>query len=80
MDGSRTFDTTVVAWAQPREDGTIAVDCCVFSVRPNVAHHVLHDGGKIDFEDVEEFTIDRFDLYDVAEVAYALGISSGQRS
>jgi phage terminase large subunit-like protein len=70
MDGSRTFDTTVVAWAQPREDGTIAVDCCVFSVRPNVAHHVLHDGGKIDFEDVEEFTIDRFDLYDVAEVAY----------
>ena len=70
MDGSRTFDTTVVAWAEPREDGTIAVDACVFSVRAHVAHHVLHEGGKIDFEDVEEFTIDRFELYDVREVAY----------
>jgi phage terminase large subunit-like protein len=39
-------------------------------VRPRVAHHVLHEGGRIDFEDVEEFTIDRFDEYDVAEVAY----------
>jgi phage terminase large subunit-like protein len=26
--------------------------------------------GKIDFEDVEEFTIDRFELFDVLEVAY----------
>ena len=49
MDGSRTFDTTVVAWAEQREDGTIAVDACVFSVRVHVAHHILHEGGKIDF-------------------------------
>jgi phage terminase large subunit-like protein len=70
LDGSRTFDTTVVAWAEQREDGTIAVDACVFSVREHVAHHVLHEGGRIDFEDVEAFTIDRFELYDVAEVAY----------
>jgi phage terminase large subunit-like protein len=35
-----------------------------------VAHHILHEGGKIDFEDVEEFTIDRFQLFDVREVAY----------
>jgi phage terminase large subunit-like protein len=42
----------------------------VFSVRKEVAHHTLHQGGRIDFEDVEGFTIDRFDLYDVAEVAY----------
>jgi phage terminase large subunit-like protein len=69
-DGSRTFDTTVVAWALQREDGTIAVDACVFSVRPHVAHHVLHEGGRIDFEDVEGFMIDKFDLFDVAEVAY----------
>ncbi len=70
LDGSRTFDTTVVAWAELREDGTIAVDACVLSVRAHVAHHVLHEGGKIDFEDVEAFTIDRFDLFDVREVAY----------
>ena len=70
LDGSRTFDTTVVAWAEQREDGTIAVDACVFSVRAHVAHHVLHEGGKIDFEDVEAFTIDRFELYDVRECAY----------
>ena len=69
-DGSRTFDTTVVAWAQQREDGTIAVDACVFSVREQVAHHVLHEGGRIDFEDVENFLIDRFELFDVLEVAY----------
>jgi hypothetical protein len=42
--------------------GTIAVDACVFSVRAHVFHHVLHEGGKIDFEDVEEFTIDRFEF------------------
>ena len=36
----------------------------------DVAHHVLHEGGRIDFEDVEGFTIDRFDLFDVAEVVY----------
>jgi phage terminase large subunit-like protein len=70
LDGSRTFDTTVVAWASQREDGTIDVDARVFSVRGEVAHHTLHEGGKIDFEDVEEFTIDRFELYDVTEVAY----------
>jgi phage terminase large subunit-like protein len=39
-------------------------------VREHVAHHILHEGGKIDFEDVEEFTIDRFELFDVREVAY----------
>jgi phage terminase large subunit-like protein len=69
-DGSRTLDTTVVAWAMQQEDGTIAVDCCVFSVREHVAHHVLHESGRIDFEDVEEFTIDLFDRFQVAEVAY----------
>ena len=39
-------------------------------MRKEVAHHVLHEGGRIDFEDVEGFTVDRFDLYDVCEVAY----------
>ena len=69
-DGSRTWDTTVIAWASPREDGEIWVDARVFSVRPDVAHHVLHDGGTIDFDDVEAFILDRFDYYSVSEAAY----------
>jgi phage terminase large subunit-like protein len=70
MDGSRTFDTTVVAWASRAEDGRVDVDARVFSVRAGTPHHVLHEGGKINFEDVEEFVLDRFDLYHVQEAAY----------
>jgi phage terminase large subunit-like protein len=69
LDGSRTFDTTVVAWACP--DGElIRVDARVFSVRKDAAHHVLHEGGRIDFDDVEGFTLDRFDYLHVDEAAY----------
>lgn len=68
-DGSRTWDTTVVAWATAASD-RINVDCRVFSVRPDVAHHVLHQGGKIDFEDVEAFLIDLFDRFQPQETAY----------
>jgi phage terminase large subunit-like protein len=70
-DGSRTFDTTVVAWAHETDDReAVEVDCCVFSVRKDAPHHILHEGGKIDFDDVEGFLIDRFDLFQVLEVAY----------
>lgn len=69
-DGSRTWDTTVIAWAWKRDDGCVLVDARVFSVRPDAAHHVLHKGGKIDFGDVEGFVIDLFDIFEVAEVAY----------
>lgn len=69
-DGSRTWDTTVVAWATPERDGAVRVDARVFSVREDVAHHVLHDGGTIDFDDVEAFLVDRFDYYSVNEAAY----------
>src|SRR5262249_21777888 len=56
-DGSRTWDTTVVAWAS--SDGErVDVDARVFSVRPDQPKHVLHHGGKIDFEDVEGFIIE----------------------
>jgi phage terminase large subunit-like protein len=69
LDGSRTFDTTVVAWASA--DGeVIRVDARVFSVRKDAAHHVLHEGGRIDFDDVEGFTLDRFDYLHVDEAAY----------
>jgi len=49
-DGSRTFDTTVVAWAS-LDGEKVRVAARVFSVRAEVAHHVLHDGGRIDFDD-----------------------------
>ena len=68
-DGSRTWDTTVVAWASS-EEGIVTVDARVFSVRPEIDCHVLHEGGKIDFDDVEAFILDRFDFYAVSEVAY----------
>lgn len=68
-DGSRTWDTTVVAKATADGD-RIDVDCRVFSVRAEVAHHVLHEGGKIDFGDVEEFLVDQFDRFTVLETAY----------
>lgn len=68
-DGSRTWDTTVVAWARADVDG-VTVDARVFSVRADIEAHVLHAGGKIDFDDVEQFVIDRFDQFDVVEAAY----------
>lgn len=69
MDGSRNYDTTVVAWAG-RNGDHIDVDACVFSVRKDAPHHELHEGGKIDFDAVEDFAVDRFDVYEVAEAAY----------
>lgn len=68
-DGSRTWDTTVIAWATALEE-QIDVGCRVFSVRPDVPHHVLHEGGKIDFDDVEAFLIDLFDRFAPLETAY----------
>ena len=69
-DGSRTWDTTVVAWATCDLDEVVTVDACVFSVRKNIDAHVLHEGGKIDFDDVEAFLLDRFEQFDVEEAAY----------
>lgn len=68
-DGSRTWDTTVIAWASCEEE-IVTVDARVFTVRPGIGYHVLHKGGKIDFGDVEAFILDRFDLFEVSEVAY----------
>lgn len=69
-DGSRTFDTTVIAWAAPLDAGRVRVGARVFSVRESAPHHVLHPGGSIDFEDVEAFILDRFDYFTVTEAAY----------
>jgi phage terminase large subunit-like protein len=68
-DGSRTWDTTVVAWATALADH-IDVDCRVFSVRPEAAHHILHEGGKVDFGDVEAFLVDLFDKFHPLATAY----------
>ena len=68
-DGSRTWDTTVVAWATAFGE-TIDVDCRVFSVRESAPHHVLHRGGKIDFDDVEGFLLTLFEEFEPLETAY----------
>lgn len=69
-DGSRTHDTTVAAWAGRAEDGRIDVDARIFSVRRDAPHHVLHERGHIDYDDVETFIVDLFDLYRPDEAAY----------
>jgi len=69
-DGSRTWDTTVVAWASQDDEGIVDVDARVFSVRKDIPCHVLHERGKIDFEDVEAFVLDLFDRFYVEQVAY----------
>lgn len=69
MDGSRVFDTTVVAWAGQLDDGLVSVDACVFSARADAPHHRL-SRGKIDMAAVEDFTVDLFTEYTVTEAAY----------
>jgi phage terminase large subunit-like protein len=69
-DGSRTWDTTVVAWAHKDEEQVITVDCCIFSVRKDIESHVFHERGKIDFEDVESYVLDRFDRFQVESAAF----------
>lgn len=70
MDGSRTYDTTVVAWAGVAPDGRVDVDCRIFSVRREAPHHEFHEGGRIDFQRVEDFILDRFAAFTVTEAAY----------
>lgn len=69
-DGSRTHDTTVVAWASVAEDELVDVGARIFSVRREAPHHELHEGGRIDYERVEEYLIDRFDVWDVTAAGY----------
>lgn len=69
-DGSRVWDTTVVAWAHKTDDGRIDVRARVFGAVPDRPHHVLHSGGKIDFDDVEAFLLDLFAKYHPIETAY----------
>lgn len=68
-DGSRTHDTTAVAWAGKAADGRVDVDCRIFSARKDAPHHELH-AGKIDYGSVEDFMVDRFEVYDVRQAAY----------
>ncbi len=69
MDGSRTHDTTVVAWAAVAADGRVDVDARIFSVRPDAPHHELHTG-RIDYEAVEEYVVTRFELFRPALAGY----------
>ena len=68
-DGSRSYDTTAVAWAAKAPDGRVDVDCRVFSVRGDVPHHVLHSG-TIDFGDVEAFLLELASRYWMREVRF----------
>jgi phage terminase large subunit-like protein len=69
-DGSRSYDTTAIAWATQSADGRVDVDCRVFSVRDDLPHHVLHPDGTIDFGDVEAFLLELASRYWVREVRF----------
>lgn len=56
MDGSYSYDTTVVAWAAWADDGRLDADARVFSARAQAPHHELCREGRIDFARVEQFT------------------------
>ncbi len=68
-DGSRSYDTSALAWAQRALDGRIDVACRVFSVRDDVPHHVLHQG-RIDYEDVQDSLLELAERFQVREVAF----------
>lgn len=70
IDGSRSHDTTVVAWASQADDGRVDVDCRIFSARHEAPHHVLCEGGRIDYERVEAEVLDAFERFEVSEAAY----------
>lgn len=70
LDGSRTFDTTVVAWAARGPDGRVDVDCRIFSARPDAPHHELHEGGRINFDSVEAHVLDLFGRFNVREACF----------
>ena len=62
-DGSHTYDTTVLAVASTAPDGLIDVDCRIYSVRGDAPHHVLHEGGRVLMDEVEEDAVDLFSAH-----------------
>lgn len=69
VDGSYTYDTTVVAVAALAEDGFVDVDAHVFSARDDAPHHTLHPG-RIRFDDVEAHILAEFTAHRGREIAY----------
>lgn len=69
VDGSYTYDTTVVAWATLDDDGFVDVAAHVYSARSDAPHHTLHPG-KIRFDDVERKILDVFRDHRAREIAY----------
>ena len=55
---------------RPRTAGSTSTRACSASNGRTPARTSTTSGGKIDFEDVEDFIVDRFDAYYVSEAAY----------
>jgi phage terminase large subunit-like protein len=71
VDAALKYDTTAVAWAARLEDGRIAVSAKVWAARPDCAHHVFVQGGRIRNSLVEEFIADELaHRYTIREVVY----------
>lgn len=57
IDGSYSYDTTVVAHAGRVDGDLVRVEARVFSARVDAPHHVLCPGGHIDFQVVEDHAV-----------------------
>jgi phage terminase large subunit-like protein len=68
-DGSRSYDTSAIAWASRADDGRIDVACRVFSVRSDVPHHVFHVE-RIDYEDIQDSLLELAETFKVSEIAF----------
>ncbi len=68
-DGSRSYDTSALGWASRAPDGRIDCAARVFSVRPDVPHHVRHHG-RIDYADIQDSLLELAEGFEVAEIAF----------
>lgn len=71
VDAALTRDTTAVAVAWPRDDGTVVVEATVWAAMADAVAHRYVEGGRISLELVERHIVeDLASRFDVSEVVY----------
>lgn len=54
IDAAHSHDTSSVSWAWRTPEGKVVTRSHIWSVRPNVPHHTLVDGGRLNNEELLE--------------------------
>lgn len=70
VDVGLVHDSTAVAIAHRREDGTVALECRVWAARDDAVAHVILPGGRVDLAVVEDYISSLADRYNVRELVY----------